>query len=244
MKFTVDVDCTPEEARRFLGLPDLSPVHEAYIEKMKSYVTDGASAEMFGDADEGVGADERGGDGDVAADARPGRREDALNAALTDTIFALSSGAPPAGVAVVRISAARARAARSRRWPARSRRRGVATLRTLRWRRRGARSRADPLLSRARRARPARMSPNSICTAAARSSRRCAAALAAMPGLREAAPGEFTRRAFENGRIDLAEAEGLADLLEAETEAQRRAGAGAGGRRAQPAGRGVAAAGC
>lgn len=46
-------------------------------------------------------------------------------------------------------------------------------------------------------------------------------ALGAMPGLRRAAPGEFTRRAFENGRIDLAEAEGLADLLAAETESQR-----------------------
>jgi tRNA modification GTPase len=40
--------------------------------------------------------------------------------------------------------------------------------------------------------------------------------------LREAIPGEFTRRAFENGRIDLTEAEGLADLIEAETESQRR----------------------
>ena len=48
-------------------------------------------------------------------------------------------------------------------------------------------------------------------------------ALAEMPGLREAEPGEFTRRAFENGRVDLAEAEGLADLLLAETESQRRA---------------------
>lgn len=47
------------------------------------------------------------------------------------------------------------------------------------------------------------------------------AALAATPGLRPAAPGEFTRRAFDNGRIDLAEAEGLADLLAAETESQR-----------------------
>jgi len=46
-------------------------------------------------------------------------------------------------------------------------------------------------------------------------------ALAAMPGLRRAVAGEFTRRAFENGRIDLAEAEGLADLLAAETESQR-----------------------
>mgnify|MGYP003606966845 CR=1 FL=1 len=41
-------------------------------------------------------------------------------------------------------------------------------------------------------------------------------------GLRRAEAGEFTRRAFLNGRIDLAEAEGLADLLAAETEAQRR----------------------
>ena len=48
------------------------------------------------------------------------------------------------------------------------------------------------------------------------------AALAAVPGLRRAEPGEFTRRAFANGRIDLAEAEGLADLLIAETELQRQ----------------------
>jgi tRNA modification GTPase len=41
--------------------------------------------------------------------------------------------------------------------------------------------------------------------------------------LRVAEPGEFTRRAFENGRIDLTEAEGLADLIEAETEWQRKA---------------------
>jgi tRNA modification GTPase len=47
------------------------------------------------------------------------------------------------------------------------------------------------------------------------------AALAAQQ-LRRATPGEFTRRAFANGRIDLAEAEGLADLLSAETELQRR----------------------
>lgn len=47
MKVTVDVDCTPEEARRFLGLPDLTPVHEAYVEKMKAVVTEGAPTEMF-----------------------------------------------------------------------------------------------------------------------------------------------------------------------------------------------------
>ncbi|NVE95409.1 tRNA uridine-5-carboxymethylaminomethyl(34) synthesis GTPase MnmE [Altererythrobacter lutimaris] len=47
-------------------------------------------------------------------------------------------------------------------------------------------------------------------------------ALGAVDGLRKAEPGEFTRRAFANGRMDLAEAEGLADLLAAETELQRR----------------------
>ena len=47
-------------------------------------------------------------------------------------------------------------------------------------------------------------------------------ALGAMPGLRTAEPGEFTRRAFENGKMDLTAAEGLADLVEAETSAQRR----------------------
>lgn len=47
-------------------------------------------------------------------------------------------------------------------------------------------------------------------------------ALAALPGLRPAEPGEFTRRAFANGRLDLTEAEGIADLINAETEAQRR----------------------
>ena len=48
-------------------------------------------------------------------------------------------------------------------------------------------------------------------------------AIGSIDGLRPALPGEFTRRAFENGRIDLTEAEGLADLIEAETEAQRKA---------------------
>jgi len=47
-------------------------------------------------------------------------------------------------------------------------------------------------------------------------------ALAAEDGLRPADAGEFTRRAFENGKLDLTAAEGLADLVNAETEAQRR----------------------
>lgn len=46
--------------------------------------------------------------------------------------------------------------------------------------------------------------------------------LGRVPGLRPAERGEFTRRAFENGRLDLTAAEGIADLVEAETAAQRR----------------------
>jgi tRNA modification GTPase len=48
------------------------------------------------------------------------------------------------------------------------------------------------------------------------------AALAKIEGCRPAQPGEFTRRAFENGRLDLTSVEGLADLIAAETQAQRR----------------------
>lgn len=54
-------------------------------------------------------------------------------------------------------------------------------------------------------------------------------ALLAQPGVRLAEPGEFTRRALANGRIDLTEAEGLADLLTAETELQRRSAMGRAG---------------
>ncbi len=61
-------------------------------------------------------------------------------------------------------------------------------------------------------------------------------ALDAQPGLRMAEPGEFTRRALENGLLDLAQVEGLADLIDAETDVQRRQAqrvlSGAVGRRA------------
>jgi tRNA modification GTPase len=48
------------------------------------------------------------------------------------------------------------------------------------------------------------------------------ASLSAMQNLRAAEPGEFTRRAFENGKLDLTEAEGLDDLIHADTDRQRR----------------------
>jgi hypothetical protein len=45
MKISVDVDCTPEEARRLLGLPDLTPVHQAYVDRMTKAVSEGVTAE-------------------------------------------------------------------------------------------------------------------------------------------------------------------------------------------------------
>ena len=138
-----------------------------------------------------------------------------------DTIFALSSGAPPAAIAVIRISGNRA----------------LSAVKAL----------AGSLPS-ARRASLRRLSntdgvvlddalvlifpgPNTATGedlaelhlhGGRAVVRGVAAALETMQGLRRAEPGEFTRRAFLNGRMDLNEAEGLADLLAAETEWQRR----------------------
>jgi len=154
----------------------------------------------------------------VAPDARPDGREDGL---LIDTIYALSSGTPPAGVALMRISGPEARTtlqALAGTLPSPRR----ATLRALRWQGETL-DRALILFFPG----PASATGEDVAELHLHGGRAIVAAVRAalttMPGLREAAPGEFTRRAFENGRIDLAEAEGLADLIEAETEAQRRA---------------------
>lgn len=47
MKINVEVDCTPEEARRFMGLPDLSPVHAAYVDQMTKAVSEGVTPDMI-----------------------------------------------------------------------------------------------------------------------------------------------------------------------------------------------------
>ena len=54
-------------------------------------------------------------------------------------------------------------------------------------------------------------------------------ALSKLPYCRPAAPGEFTRRAFESGRLDLTQVEGLRDLIDAETEVQRKVAVGGAG---------------
>ena len=47
MKINVEVDCTPEEARRFMGLPDLTPVHDAYVAQLVDAVKNGVSSESL-----------------------------------------------------------------------------------------------------------------------------------------------------------------------------------------------------
>ncbi|WP_336511939.1 tRNA uridine-5-carboxymethylaminomethyl(34) synthesis GTPase MnmE [Sphingomonas arenae] len=139
-----------------------------------------------------------------------------------DTIFALSSGSPPAAIAIIRISGplaphAAVTLAGSLPEPRR------ASLRTFKG------STGEVLDSALVLHFPARSSVTGepLVELHAHGGRAVVRAilteLSGMEGLREAFPGEFTRRAFENGRIDLTEAEGLADLLEAETELQRRA---------------------
>lgn len=145
------------------------------------------------------------------------------------TIFALSSGAAPSAIGVIRISGPQAGAALAAlvgRVPP-ARRASLARLR----------NRDGALLDEALALwfpGPSTATGEDLAELHCHGGRAVIAAvegsLAALPGLRQAEPGEFTRRAFANGRIDLAEAEGLADLLAAETELARTAAlANAGG---------------
>ena len=138
-----------------------------------------------------------------------------------DTIYALSSGQPPAGIAVIRISGPQAGAAlRALAGTLPDPRR--ATTRHLRNEQGEALDHAMALWLPG----PGTVTGEDLVELHVHGGRAVVAAvkdqLAGKAGLREAEPGEFTRRAFANGRIDLAEAEGLADLLSAETELQRR----------------------
>ena len=47
MKIDVSIDCTPEEARRFMGLPDMAPIHDLYLEKVRETMNDGVSPEFL-----------------------------------------------------------------------------------------------------------------------------------------------------------------------------------------------------
>ncbi len=138
------------------------------------------------------------------------------------TIFAVSSGSPPAAIGVIRISGPQAgsalRSLAGRDIP--ERRASLARLRSSDGR---VLDEALALWFPG----PATATGEDLAELHCHGGRAVLAAvcreLDRFEGLRPAEEGEFTRRAFANGRIDLAEAEGLADLLEAETELQRAA---------------------
>jgi tRNA modification GTPase len=141
---------------------------------------------------------------------------------VSDTIYAVSSGAPPAAIAVLRVSgpAARAVATTLAGGVPQARR---ATLRRLRDAGGETLDHALVLWFPG----PATATGEDLLELHLHGGRAVIAAVeravAVVTGTRRAEPGEFTRRALLNGRIDLAQAAGLADLLEAETESQRRA---------------------
>ncbi|HEV2595144.1 MAG TPA: tRNA uridine-5-carboxymethylaminomethyl(34) synthesis GTPase MnmE [Sphingomicrobium sp.] len=140
-----------------------------------------------------------------------------------DTIVALSSGRPPAAISILRISGTGAHRAAAEIMSTLPHAR-VASVREIR----------DPhtgdLLDQALVLRfdgPASSTGEDLVELHCHGGRAVVdallSALVEIDGVREAQPGEFTRRAFDNGRIDLTEAEGLADLIEAETQSQRKA---------------------
>ncbi|MBN9020005.1 MAG: tRNA uridine-5-carboxymethylaminomethyl(34) synthesis GTPase MnmE [Rhizobiales bacterium] len=145
-----------------------------------------------------------------------------------DTVFALSSGQPPAGVAVIRASGPGVRFGLETllgRIPEPRH----ATLAALRSKAGESLDRALVLFFPA----PASFTGEDVCELHVHGGRAVVAAvlraLGELPGFRPAEPGAFTRRAFVNGRADLTEVEGIADLVAAETEMQRRLAIGQAG---------------
>jgi tRNA modification GTPase len=137
------------------------------------------------------------------------------------TIFALSSGRPPAAIAIVRISGPHARIALENlcgKLPA-PRTAHVGTLRDATG---DAIDESVALFFPA----PHSATGEDVAEFQIHGGRAVIAALfdalVKIEGLRPAEPGEFTRRAFENGKLDLTEAEGLDDLIHADTDRQRR----------------------
>lgn len=138
---------------------------------------------------------------------------------MTDTIFALATAAGRSAVAVIRISGPRSLATVEALTgkPPKAR---MAALRTLRH---GGVDLDEALILRFEA--PASYTGEDSAEFHVHGGRAVVEALLSALsdlGLRLAEPGEFTRRAFENGKLDLAQAEGVGDLIDAETEGQRR----------------------
>jgi tRNA modification GTPase len=139
-----------------------------------------------------------------------------------DTIFALSSGRPPAAIAVVRVSGPRAGAALKALTGKIPKPREAAFVRIRDPQTKDTIDEALALWFPG----PASETGEDVAELQLHGGRAVIAAvlgaLSSVEGLRPAEAGEFTRRAFENGKLDLTAVEGLADLVMAETEGQRR----------------------
>lgn len=139
----------------------------------------------------------------------------------SDTIFALSSGLPPSGVAIVRISGGSIRFGLETLIDSIPEPR-AASLRSIRNAGGEVIDRGLVLFFPA----PNSFTGEDMAELHVHGGRAVVAALlealGTLPGFRPAEPGEFTRRAFANRKMDLTQVEGLADLISAETEAQRR----------------------
>jgi tRNA modification GTPase len=139
----------------------------------------------------------------------------------TSTIFALSSGSLPSGVAVIRLSGPLCRTAVEQlcgRIPAARR----ASLSSIRNRNGEKLDDGIVIFFPAPRSFTGEDCAELQIHGGRATARAVLDALSRVPGLRSAEAGEFSRRAFLNGRLDLVEVEGLADLIAAETEMQRR----------------------
>ena len=239
MKIRIEMEMTPDEARRTMGLPDVSGMQEKLVAQMGEAAAGRARHQRPpGDAQIVVSAGVAGNRavsalhvGQRAAGRQRGipqeRQTVPLSAQMTgmplsrDTIFALSSASGRAGIAVLRVSGPGAGAA----------------VRSL-----TQREIPEPRQAVLRRLRHAdeeidqglvlwfpagtSFTGEDVAEFHVHGGRAVVeamlGALGSMPGSRPAEPGEFTRRAVENGKFDLTQAEALADLIDAETEAQRK----------------------
>ena len=138
-----------------------------------------------------------------------------------DTIFALSTAPGKSGISVIRVSGSESFRAVNDLCggipPPRH-----ASLRKLRDRKNGLLDQAIVICFEEKRSATGEEAAEFHCHGSSAVVAAVLDALSQMNGLRIAEPGEFARRSFENGMLDLSQVEGLADLIESETEAQRR----------------------
>ena len=223
MKLSIEVDCTPEEARAFLGLPDVRPLNEGMVEEMRKRM----ESNMAMLAPEELMKSWMAFGGQATEQFRKMMTTAANSAmsrpapkSMTDTIFALATAPGRGAVAVIRLSgpgSGRIAGALAGRPPP-PRQAGLRTLRNT----------AGEILDHALVLwfpAPASYTGEDCAELHLHGGPAVVDAVTRAlidAGARLAEPGEFTRRAFENGRLDLAEAEAVADLVEAETAGQAR----------------------